>query len=133
MSFRRPGERARGLCQLALLVFAVGAAGAAAAEQRIFRADLDDETTLIAGDPDGSGTAYFVIDDVSGEVSWEITYYDIEPLIQVHLHGPSDFPGSGFGPSGEGFVRMALVENENRLRQAVRQITRCLQQEKTDE
>ncbi len=31
-------------------------------------------------------------------------------------------PGSGFGPSGEGYVRMALVENENRLRQAVRQI-----------
>ncbi len=36
-------------------------------------------------------------------------------------------PGSGFGPTGEGYVRMALVENENRLRQAVRQIGRCLQ------
>ena len=36
-------------------------------------------------------------------------------------------PGSGFGPAGEGFVRMALVENENRLRQAVRQIGRFLQ------
>ena len=35
-------------------------------------------------------------------------------------------PGSGFGPAGEGFLRMALVENENRLRQAVRQIGRCL-------
>lgn len=35
-------------------------------------------------------------------------------------------PGSGFGPTGEGFVRMALVENENRLRQAVRLIGRCL-------
>lgn len=35
-------------------------------------------------------------------------------------------PGSGFGPSGEGFVRMALVENETRLRQAVRHIGRCL-------
>jgi alanine-synthesizing transaminase len=38
-------------------------------------------------------------------------------------------PGSGFGPAGEGYVRMALVENENRLRQAVRQIGRCLQGE----
>ena len=38
-------------------------------------------------------------------------------------------PGSGFGSSGEGFVRMALVENENRLRQAVRQIGRCLVKE----
>jgi alanine-synthesizing transaminase len=36
-------------------------------------------------------------------------------------------PGGGFGPAGEGFVRMALVENENRLRQAVRQIGRCLE------
>ena len=35
-------------------------------------------------------------------------------------------PGSGFGPAGEGYVRLALVENENRLRQAVRQIDRCL-------
>ena len=38
-------------------------------------------------------------------------------------------PGSGFGPAGEGFVRMSLVENEERLRQAVRQIGRCLEQE----
>ena len=37
-------------------------------------------------------------------------------------------PGSGFGPAGEGFLRMALVENENRLRQAVRQIRRCLRE-----
>ena len=35
-------------------------------------------------------------------------------------------PGSGFGPAGEGYVRMSLVENENRLRQAVRQIGRCM-------
>ena len=36
-------------------------------------------------------------------------------------------PGSGFGPAGEGYLRMALVENENRLRQAVRQIAKCLE------
>jgi alanine-synthesizing transaminase len=35
-------------------------------------------------------------------------------------------PGGGFGAAGEGFLRMALVENEERLRQAVRQIARCL-------
>jgi alanine-synthesizing transaminase len=35
-------------------------------------------------------------------------------------------PGAGFGQSGEGYIRMALVENENRLRQAVRLIGRCL-------
>jgi alanine-synthesizing transaminase len=40
-------------------------------------------------------------------------------------------PGSGFGEAGEGYVRMALVENENRLRQAVRQIGRCFERETT--
>ena len=35
-------------------------------------------------------------------------------------------PGSGFGPAGEGYLRLALVENEQRLRQGVRQIARCL-------
>ena len=38
-------------------------------------------------------------------------------------------PGSGFGPAGEGYLRLSLVENENRLRQAVRQIGRCLGRE----
>lgn len=35
-------------------------------------------------------------------------------------------PGRAFGENGEGFVRVALVENEQRLRQAVRQIDRAL-------
>jgi len=35
-------------------------------------------------------------------------------------------PGEGFGPGGERFVRMALVENEQRLTQAARQIGKAL-------
>ncbi|MCD6169563.1 MAG: aminotransferase class I/II-fold pyridoxal phosphate-dependent enzyme [Candidatus Latescibacteria bacterium] len=35
-------------------------------------------------------------------------------------------PGIGFGDRGEGYVRMALVENEHRIRQAIRNIKRCL-------
>jgi alanine-synthesizing transaminase len=35
-------------------------------------------------------------------------------------------PGSGFGPDGEGYVRFALVENEQRIGQAVRGIRRVL-------
>jgi alanine-synthesizing transaminase len=38
-------------------------------------------------------------------------------------------PGRGFGETGEGFLRLALVENAHRLRQAVRQIGRCLRTE----
>ncbi|HUU70322.1 MAG TPA: aminotransferase class I/II-fold pyridoxal phosphate-dependent enzyme [Planctomycetota bacterium] len=35
-------------------------------------------------------------------------------------------PGRGFGDAGEGFLRIALVENDKRLKQAVRQIGRCI-------
>ncbi len=38
-------------------------------------------------------------------------------------------PGRGFGEAGEGYLRLALVENEHRLRQAVRQMARCLREE----
>jgi alanine-synthesizing transaminase len=35
-------------------------------------------------------------------------------------------PGVGFGEEGEGFVRIALVENEQRLRQAARGVRKLL-------
>ena len=35
-------------------------------------------------------------------------------------------PGNGFGPGGEGFVRFALIENEQRIGQAVRSLRRGL-------
>ena len=35
-------------------------------------------------------------------------------------------PGVGFGEEGEGFVRIALVENEQRLRQAARGIKKMM-------
>ncbi len=35
-------------------------------------------------------------------------------------------PGNGFGPGGEGFVRFALIENEKRIAQAVRNLKRAL-------
>ena len=35
-------------------------------------------------------------------------------------------PGVGFGPGGEGFVRFALVENEQRIGQAIRGIRKAL-------
>lgn len=35
-------------------------------------------------------------------------------------------PGSAFGASGEGYIRMALVENEHRIKQALRNIRKAL-------
>ncbi len=39
-------------------------------------------------------------------------------------------PGTGFSEEGEGYVRLALVENEERLRQAVRQMKKAMEQMK---
>jgi len=36
-------------------------------------------------------------------------------------------PGLGFGPEGEGWIRLALVENGQRIQQAVRQMKRAFQ------
>ncbi|HEX6568874.1 MAG TPA: aminotransferase class I/II-fold pyridoxal phosphate-dependent enzyme, partial [Acidimicrobiales bacterium] len=35
-------------------------------------------------------------------------------------------PGVGFGPGGEGYVRFALIENEQRTHQALRNLRRTL-------
>ena len=35
-------------------------------------------------------------------------------------------PGVGFGENGEGYVRMAVVENEQRIRQAARNLKQFL-------
>jgi len=37
-------------------------------------------------------------------------------------------PGRAFGENGEGYMRIALVENEQRLRQAVRNIGRFVRE-----
>ena len=44
----------------------------------------------------------------------------------VALSSMAVAPGIGFGESGEGYVRFALVENKHRIRQAVRGIRRFL-------
>jgi alanine-synthesizing transaminase len=41
--------------------------------------------------------------------------------------GVSVSPGAGFGPGGDGYVRFALVENEQRIGQAIRGIRRVLE------
>ena len=44
-------------------------------------------------------------------------------VTQAHV---ATSPGVGFGPGGEGFVRFALIENEQRTTQAVRNLRRVL-------
>jgi alanine-synthesizing transaminase len=35
-------------------------------------------------------------------------------------------PGDGFGPGGDGYVRFALIENEQRIAQAIRNLRKGL-------
>jgi alanine-synthesizing transaminase len=44
----------------------------------------------------------------------------------VREAGVATSPGVGFGPGGEGHVRFALIENEQRLQQGVRNLRRAL-------
>jgi len=37
-------------------------------------------------------------------------------------------PGAGFGEEGDGYLRLALVENENRTRQALKQMRQALKE-----
>ncbi len=46
----------------------------------------------------------------------------------VEEAGVAVAPGLGFGEYGEGFVRIGLVENEHRIRQAARNVKKFLQQ-----
>jgi alanine-synthesizing transaminase len=50
---------------------------------------------------------------------------DLSLFLMDHAH-VAVAPGRGFGPNGEGFLRLALVENENRINQAMRQMKRAL-------
>ena len=50
--------------------------------------------------------------------------FSLRLLNEAHV---SVSPGVGFGEHGEGFVRLGLVENEQRIRQAARNIKKFLQ------
>jgi len=66
-----------------------------------------------------------------GEADWIIMDPEIDFAMKLLEEAEvAVSPGRGFGELGEGYLRLALVENEHRLRQAVRQIGRCLRDEK---
>jgi alanine-synthesizing transaminase len=49
--------------------------------------------------------------------------FAVEMMQRAHV---AVAPGAGFGQEGEGYLRLALVENEHRIRQALRQMRRAL-------
>ncbi|MBT3211146.1 MAG: aminotransferase class I/II-fold pyridoxal phosphate-dependent enzyme [Planctomycetaceae bacterium] len=87
-----------------------------------------------------------VLCDGLGRIGWQVTVPKASMFVWAKIPEPfasqmnsMDFsaklleeadvavsPGAGFGPAGEGYLRMALIENENRIRQAVKQIGRAI-------
>jgi alanine-synthesizing transaminase len=86
-----------------------------------------------------------VLVDAMGRAGWTIpsppaTMFAWAPIPEAFRHaGSMEFskrllleakvavsPGIGFGEYGEGYVRLALVENEHRIRQAARNVRRFL-------
>jgi alanine-synthesizing transaminase len=49
----------------------------------------------------------------------------------VEEAGVAVAPGTGFGEYGEGYVRIGLVENEHRIRQAARNVKKFLADSET--
>src|SRR5215510_4094559 len=39
-----------------------------------------------SGDPDGTGTATLMLDDVANTISWSITVANLDPVILDHIH-----------------------------------------------
>ena len=73
-----------------------------------------------------------LLGEVFGRAGWDIppppaSMFARAPLPPALTHaGVAVAPGVGYGEEGEGFVRVALVENEQRLRQAARIIRKYL-------
>jgi len=105
--------------------------------------DCDDVPSLVAS---VYGRRRDVLCDGLARVGWPVhkprgTMFVWAPIPEPYRHlGSLEFsklllnearvavsPGIGFGHSGDGFVRFALVENEARIRQAVRGIRKVLE------
>lgn len=51
--------------------------------------------------------------------------FSVEMMERAHV---ALAPGAGFGEEGDGYLRLALVENENRIRQALKQMKQSLKE-----
>ena len=78
--------------RLALATLVLAAAQASWAATLTFVVQLDGQQEVNAsgtpgqGDPDGSGTATFLIDDVANTISWNITVQNLDDVIAAHIH-----------------------------------------------
>ena len=86
----------QGRCFVALLVVGIGSSLCFGASATYFL-QMDGGQVPGGGDADGTATGTITLDDVTGLVSWDITYADIAPPTAMHIHGPNGSAGQSAG------------------------------------
>ncbi len=62
-----------------------------------YQMNLDGAQEAPVGDPDGTAAGTISFDDVTGLVSWDLTYANILLPVAMHVHGPLGFAGINAG------------------------------------
>lgn len=62
-----------------------------------YQMDLDGSQEVGPGDGDGMATGTISFNDITGMVSWDLTYADISSPLAMHIHGPGGFAGINAG------------------------------------
>ncbi len=80
-----------------LTLFALLSQSSAQAASATYALILDGTQETGPADLDGAGLGVITLDDVTGDVSWDITYTDIAAPTGMHIHGPDAPAGSSKG------------------------------------
>lgn len=62
-----------------------------------YQMDLDGAQEVGIGDPDGSAIGTISFDDVTGLVSWDLFFTNVDDPVAMHIHGPSGVAGLNTG------------------------------------
>ena len=62
-----------------------------------YQMNLDGFQEVGIGDLDGSATGSISFNDVTGLVSWDLLFADIDSPVAMHIHGPGGFAGVNAG------------------------------------
>lgn len=82
--------RLRTLGLMAVVALAPAARGLAASATFALGMTGANEVLPTVGDPDGFANGTITLDDVSGMISWNITYGNLDPTLSgFHIHGPA--------------------------------------------
>ena len=79
------------------------------------------------GETESPKAGMFVWAKVAPEIMAKMGTIDLAMFLMERGH-VAVAPGRAFGPNGEGYLRLALVENDKRINQAIRQMARALKE-----